>query len=446
MQPIFVQLLFASLFVLRAQAQCAVLPSPLPGFEDSSPLTTLPDPFTFYNGTPLASVDDWPCRQQEIRSLVQHYFYGDYPDTSDEVREITPQNVTAKLSSGWQGQTLAITITKGAKSASFNATLTLPSGVASAPHDVPKSISQSSSDAASREDSALSVGAHHLAAPVPAIITLGGFGPSVPGAAAISFDAASVAYDGPVRSGAFWDLYADVYGGEGVGVDDETPATRTASPDIGVLAAWGWGFSKVLDALAAAVPEVDAARVAVAGCSRYGKAALAAGFFDERIALTVPMSSGLMGMAPFRFQYEQNGANEQLSDMDNTSSAWGDDTLVSFKTDPMRLPIDSNFVTAGVAPRALIWDEGTTDYWTNPEGTAAVTFPATLALYEWLGAGDRVGISLRNSGHCDPSGNTNVADFINKVFFGTETTRDYHDISPFTAHEETFPFSAPAAE
>ncbi|KAI4527779.1 carbohydrate esterase family 15 protein [Schizophyllum commune Loenen D] len=384
-------LVLASSFIGRARAQCAELPSSLPGVDDLEALNTLPDPFTFYNGTPLSSVDDWACRQQEIKTLVQHYFYGYYPDTSDEVRVSLRPTVTAKLSSGWQGQTLAITIASGGKSSSFNATLSLPSGA--------------SADA-----------------PVPAIITLGGFGPSASGTAAVSFDAASVAYDGPLKTGAFWDLY------EG---------------DIGVLAAWGWGFSKIIDALEAAVPEVDIERIAVSGCSRYGKAALAAGFFDERVTLTVPMSSGLMGMAPFRFQYEESGANEQLSDMDDTSSSWPDDTLVSFRNDPARLPVDSNFVTAGVAPRALIWDEGTTDYWTNPEGTAAVTFPATLALYEWLGAGENVGIALRNSGHCDPSGNTNVADFINKVFFGTETDRDYHDISPFTAHEETFPFTAP---
>ncbi|TRM59048.1 carbohydrate esterase family 15 protein [Schizophyllum amplum] len=378
-------LLLTSLLVVQAYAQCTPLPSPLPAFDDLSVMTTLPDPFTFYNGTPLASTDDWACRQQEIKTLVQEYFYGYYPDTSNET-------VTATVAQGWQGQTLAITITSGAKTVSFNATLTLPAGASAS-------------------------------APVPALITLGGFGPTADGAAAIAFDAAPIAYDGSQKTGAFWELY------EG---------------DIGVLTAWAWGFHKIIDALEVAVPEVDVARVGVAGCSRYGKAALAAGFFDERIALTIPLSSGFMGMAPFRFQYEANGANEQISDLDDTSGSWGNDVLLTFKADVMRLPIESTFLTAGVAPRALIWDEGTTDYWTNPEGTAAVTFPATLALYDWLGAGDQVGVSLRNSGHCDPSGNANVAPFINRVFYGTETTRNYHDISPFTAHTETFPWSAPS--
>ena len=74
-----------SFFIVRASAQCAELPSTLPGVDDLEPLNTLPDPFTFYNGTPLSSVDDWACRQQEIKQLVQHYFYGYLPDTSEEV-------------------------------------------------------------------------------------------------------------------------------------------------------------------------------------------------------------------------------------------------------------------------------------------------------------------------------------------------------------------------
>ena len=51
----------------------------------------------------------------------------------------------------------------------------------------------------------------------------------------------------------------------------------------GVMTAWAWAESKILDALEQVVPEVDTARVGVVGCSRYGKAALAAAIFDERV-------------------------------------------------------------------------------------------------------------------------------------------------------------------
>lgn len=33
-----------------------------------------------------------------------------------------------------------------------------------------------------------------------------------------------------------------------------------------------------------------------------------------------------------------------------------------------------------------------------------MTFPATHAVYKWLGAGDNVAVAIRDSGHCDISG------------------------------------------
>ncbi len=55
-------------------------------------------------------------------------------------------------------------------------------------------------------------------------------------------------------------------------------------PSLGVLVAWAWGFHRILDALIQVAPEIDAKRVGVTGCSRWGKAALAAGIFDERVS------------------------------------------------------------------------------------------------------------------------------------------------------------------
>lgn len=78
----------------------------------------------------------------------------------------------------------------------------------------------------------------------------------------------------------------------------------------GVLTAWAWGFHRVLDGIQLKVPEIDATKSGVTGCSRLGKAALAAGLFDERIAVTMPMCSGVQGAGPYR--YSQSGQGENL--------------------------------------------------------------------------------------------------------------------------------------
>ena len=41
---------------------------------------------------------------------------------------------------------------------------------------------------------------------------------------------------------------------------------------------------------------------------------------------------------------------------------------------------------------------------TNPEGEARVTFIAAEKVYEGLGAANKIGVAIRDSGHCDISG------------------------------------------
>jgi dienelactone hydrolase len=64
----------------------------------------------------------------------------------------------------------------------------------------------------------------------------------------------------------------------------------------GAVAAWAWGYSRVLEALEQE-PGVDPARTAVWGHSRNGKAALLAAAFDPRIDLVIAHQSGRGGAA-----------------------------------------------------------------------------------------------------------------------------------------------------
>ncbi|KAK3987666.1 hypothetical protein QBC44DRAFT_270584 [Cladorrhinum sp. PSN332] len=374
------------------QIQCAPFPSPLPTWQQLPLQSSLPDPFlplthtTTSNNIPIkdiltgkapnriSSVEEWyKCRQPEIIQLLQEYQFGYYPDPAQEKVEATRS-----------GNTLSISVTgPGNKKGSFRATIQLPSGAS-----------------ASKK--------------APVVINIGGMANQPylqAGIAVAQFDYTSVAPDSNSKSGAFWSIYN--------------------GRDIGVLTAWAWGFHRTLDAINATVPEIDPTRVGVTGCSRLGKAALAAGLFDKRITLTMPMSSGVQGLGPYRY-YTMSGQGENLENSKSGAGWWSNSGLGKFVNHAENLPFDAHTIAAAIAPRALIIDQGTGDQFVNSKATATVIFPAAKVVYDWLGAGDKIGINVRSGGHCDNSGYNGILPFVQKVFFGTATTtKDFHSLGSY---------------
>lgn len=158
----------------------------------------------------------------------------------------------------------------------------------------------------------------------------------------------------------------------------------------------------MIDALALQVKEIDTKRVGVTGCSRLGKAALAAGLLDTRITVTMPMSSGVQGLGPYR--YSLSGQGENLENSKQGAGWWTTSVLSGFLNNAQRLPYDAHTIAAAIAPRALIIDQGQSDPFVDSRGTATAVFPAAKIVYDWLGAGENIGLSLRTGGHCDNSG------------------------------------------
>jgi endo-1,4-beta-xylanase len=191
-----------------------------------------------------------------------------------------------------------------------------------------------------------------------------------------------------------------------------------AEIDCGGLMAWAWGVHRVIDAIETD-PRIDARKIVVTGHSRYGKAALLAGAFDDRIALTVPSHSGCAGAAPFRFVY---GRSEQFQNIVGFAPHWFRPGFNQFVGRVERLPIDQHLLRALVAPRALLSTEGTQDVWTNPRGSQ-LTHLAAGRVYEFLGARDRLSIRYRPVGHV-PS-NEDLLEFADHVFFGKPLSDEF---------------------
>jgi hypothetical protein len=178
--------------------------------------------------------------------------------------------------------------------------------------------------------------------------------------------------------------------------------------------------------------------VIVTGHSRYGKAALIAGAFDERIALTVPSHSGCAGAAPYRFIY---GKSEQLHDVAGAFPYWFRPDFNQFVGKVERLPVDQHLLLALVAPRALLCTEGTQDTWINPEG-AQLTHVAAKKVYDFLEAGNRISIRYRPVGHIP--NNDDLLDFADRVFFGKPLPAEFGKL-PYQHEKNGFTWDVPTS-
>ena len=213
-----------------------------------------------------------------------------------------------------------------------------------------------------------------------------------------------------------YDVAADTYTSEtalasGVFAAYEKPSERTPK-SWGALRAWAWGASRVMDWIEDE-PTIDASRVAVVGHSRGGKAALCAGIFDDRFAVTAPMGSGCGGAGCARFSgtlaldRDDPAKCETIGRMAHVFPTWMTPRYASYGSDAapypigeevQAFPLDAHMLRAACAPRAVFNSEGRSDFWANTFGTELCR-DAAQKVFEFLGVPERNGFHIRNGGH-----------------------------------------------
>ncbi len=364
-----------------------------------------PDVLKFKNGTQVTSAGQWAARRAEIKQILEDSAYGKWRDGTGEV-------VTYEIIGENTPYTLKIDIELDGKTATFNATVNIPTVPAPDANGYPV---------------IMAFGGFNIAQPV------GSYTPNYAlanGYASIGIPPSVAAENS--KTGAFYTLYP------------------WSEEQTGTLLGMAWGASKVLDALEAGAGEelgINPEYTMIQGTSRYGKAALATGAFEERIKVVIPSSSGAGGLAISR--YNSAGQTYDLSEYfayDNRGSwivdgsnpqsftsmkgeangtGWFTSALQPFTL--QNLPFDQHFVAALCAAedRYLFMVNGFEgDKWTNPPGLF-MCFEETLPVYELLGIPENLAVSMHPSTHgIDQEDVVKIINYMNRVWYG-KTTLDF---------------------
>jgi len=180
----------------------------------------------------------------------------------------------------------------------------------------------------------------------------------------------------------------------------------------GYTAAWAWQISRIIDVLEQHPDVIDPKRLGVTGCSRAGKGAFVAGALDNRIALTLPVESGIGGSVALRLVHGLNsGSNTEYPYHTISYVRWNSEVaLGQFTTgndesadNTDLLPVDMHEAMALIAPRGLyIIDNPSTNYNGLDRNSAYVTGKVGQMIFDALGVGDHFTYVGASGSHCTP--------------------------------------------
>ncbi len=304
--------------------------------------TSLPDPLTFNDGTPVTTAEQWQRRREELFELFDREVYGRVPKNVPPVRwevaavkdtffaafpVITKQLVGRVDNSGYPAVSVEIQLT-----------LTTPK---------------------------------EAAGPVPVIMEFGWPFPMRWGRPPV----------GPTwqeqvlqRGWGFAILVPfSIQPDHGAGLREGiiglvNKGQPRKADDWGALRAWAWGASRAMDCFEND-PVVDETCVAVEGLSRYGKAALVALAYEPRLAIGLIGSSGAGGAKILRRFF-----GEQVENLASFAEYhWFAPNFIKY-AGPMTandLPVDAHELIALCAPRPVFISVGSPEVegqWVDAKG------------------------------------------------------------------------------
>jgi hypothetical protein len=348
----------------------------------ANPYPKIPDLLTMNDGTRVTTPAQWNKRREEIKALFDEDVYGKYPAhipavtwKVDSVETMTVQGVPAIVkhitghadNSAWPAITVDIhadvvtpASTKGAK-----VPVIIGGGSIRPRPNFP------------RPTPAPGQVVHMLSSP-----------PDAPDSAKLLLEHG-------------WGFVGrnsgEVQADNGAGLDKGIIGlTNKGQPrkldDWGVLRAWAWGDSRILDYLETD-PDVDVKHVGVMGHSRGGKAALVAEVDDPRFAIGFISSSGAGGADLYRRNYGETMGNLAAP----SEFHWFAGNFLKYAAvghSANEMPVDSHEFIALAAPRAVFIGGGALitdpqyvpgDAWQDAQGMFMAAVAAS-PVWDLLGA------------------------------------------------------------
>ena len=130
----------------------------------------------------------------------------------------------------------------------------------------------------------------------------------------------------------------------------------------GAIAAWGWGFSRAIDVLEQDERFAKDGFVTY-GHSRYGKSALVAAAFDDRVGAVISHQSGTGGASLNKYK-----KGESVGEITKTFPHWFSKSYADYAGREQDMSTDQHALLALIAPRPLFLGNARRDVWSDPNG------------------------------------------------------------------------------
>ncbi|MEL6858217.1 MAG: hypothetical protein AAFO74_07510 [Pseudomonadota bacterium] len=184
-------------------------------------------------------------------------------------------------------------------------------------------------------------------------------------------------------------------------VPDQNDAAQSAMASLepgpqptSALMAWAYAFHAAAGVFGDD-PRIDTDAIAAIGHSRYGKAALMASGWSDRIAAAVAHQSGFGGGSSSRSK-----TGETLKRMAKSYPHWLRPGLGEDLENGLELTLDQHFLLALSAPKPIFLGNGRRDVWSDPNSSFRLASAADLVYEANGGSGLPAGSGMRDF---DPS-------------------------------------------